>query len=314
MRYRELFYKAQKLWNENKITLGEYKEMTKPLDREIEQEPTTKNDLGVDCVSRKAVINQIFYSTDNNGDVVLGSALRERIEKLPSITPTSRESVDCIDRQATLDAIIKRLGIKNETYLLEAERVIYQQILAMPSVTPQLSSGTRKNSQKLENVSPIIDWNNCHTPEQLESISTTKNDIGVDCISRAEAIKCLECDFDITGKENMKTVVNYINSAHDKIVNLPSVTPQEPQTFKWCTDCREYDQEKHCCHRWSKVIRDTVEEIEQEQEPILDRVKAEILDNAFSVVNPKNTYEYINVLDLDSIEKILDRHKAESEG
>lgn len=45
--------------------------------------------------------------------------------------------VDCIDRKATLDAIIKRLGIKNEAYLLEAERVIYQQILAMPSVTPQ---------------------------------------------------------------------------------------------------------------------------------------------------------------------------------
>jgi hypothetical protein len=39
---------------------------------------------------------------------------------------------------------------------------------------------------------------------------------------------------------------------------------QEPQTFKWCTDCREYDQEKHCCHRWSKVIRDTVEETKQE--------------------------------------------------
>ena len=58
---------------------------------------------------------------------------------------------------------------------------------------------------------------------------TTKNDLGVDCISRAEAIKCLECDFDITGKENMKTVVNYINSAHDKIVNLTSVTPQEPR-------------------------------------------------------------------------------------
>ena len=48
---------------------------------------------------------------------------------------------DSISRQATLDAIIKRLGIKNETYLLEAERVIYQQILAMPSVTPQPKMG-----------------------------------------------------------------------------------------------------------------------------------------------------------------------------
>ena len=51
------------------------------------KEPTTKNDLGVDAVSRKAVLNQIFYSTDNSGDVVLGSALRERIERLPSVTP-----------------------------------------------------------------------------------------------------------------------------------------------------------------------------------------------------------------------------------
>ena len=48
---------------------------------------------------------------------------------------------DAISRSATLDAIIKRLGIKNETYLLESERVIYQQILAMPPVTPQPKMG-----------------------------------------------------------------------------------------------------------------------------------------------------------------------------
>lgn len=36
-----------------------------------EQEPCE------DTISRQAVFNQIFYSTDNNGDVVLGSALRE---------------------------------------------------------------------------------------------------------------------------------------------------------------------------------------------------------------------------------------------
>lgn len=39
---------------------------------------------------------------------------------------------------------------------------------------------------------------------------------------------------------------------------------QEPTSYQWCTDCKEYDQEKHCCHRWSKVIRDTVEEMKQE--------------------------------------------------
>jgi hypothetical protein len=61
---------------------------------------------------------------------------------------------------------------------------------------------------------------------------------------------------------------------------VPIVTPQEPQSFKWCTDCKEYDQDKHCCHRYSKVIRDTVAEIEQE--PILEKVnkmKSEIADS-----------------------------------
>lgn len=49
------------------------------------------------------------------------------------------------------------------------------------------------------------------------------------------------------------------------------------------------------------------------QEPMLDKIRTEILENAFSVVNPNNTYEYINVLDLGNIEKIIDRYKAESE-
>ncbi|MBQ0079721.1 MAG: hypothetical protein KBS66_07530 [Eubacterium sp.] len=36
------------------------------------------------------------------------------------------------------------------------------------------------------------------------------------------------------------------------------------ETFEWCTDCKEYDQKGHCCHRWCKQIRDTVEELKQE--------------------------------------------------
>lgn len=43
-----------------------------------------------------------------------------------------------------------------------------------------------------------------------------------------------------------------------ELTNLPS---SEEESFEWCTDCKEYDQEKHCCHRWTKVIRNTVEEL-----------------------------------------------------
>ena len=39
--------------------------------------------------------------------------------------------------------------------------------------------------------------------------------------------------------------------------------------FEWCTDCKEYDQEAHCCHRWTKVIRNTVNDLKtQGYEPV----------------------------------------------
>lgn len=75
---------------------------------------------------------------------------------------------------------------------------------------------------------------------------------------------------------------------------------QEPQTFKWCTGCREYDQEKHCCHRWSKVIRDTVEEMKQEQEPIKPMVEIDL----YSVIKQK----YIEREVLDKIREQIKSH------
>ena len=45
----------------------------------------------------------------------------------------------------------------------------------------------------------------------------------------------------------------------DEINALPSA---EEESFEWCTDCKEYDQEGHCCHRWSKMIRKTVDEMQ----------------------------------------------------
>ena len=40
------------------------------------------------------------------------------------------------------------------------------------------------------------------------------------------------------------------------------------ETFEFCASgeqpCKEYDQEKHCCHRWTKVIRQTVEEVKRQ--------------------------------------------------
>jgi len=34
---------------------------------------------------------------------------------------------------------------------------------------------------------------------------------------------------------------------------------------EWCTDCKEYDKEKHCCPRFTKVIRETLKEIKEKE-------------------------------------------------
>ena len=69
-----------------------------------------------------------------------------------------------------------------------------------------------------------------------------------DLISRQAAIDVF---YELWGTSLTRTI--------DAIKHLPSA---EPESFEWCTDCKEYDQESHCCHRWSKVIRKTVEEMQ----------------------------------------------------
>ena len=40
----------------------------------------------------------------------------------------------------------------------------------------------------------------------------------------------------------------------------------EPQckTDEWCSDCKEYDQERHCCPRWNRVIRQALKDAQPE--------------------------------------------------
>ena len=45
--------------------------------------------------------------------------------------------------------------------------------------------------------------------------------------------------------------------------NMPSAQPDYIMT-EWCTDCSEYDQERHCCPRFNKVIRTTLQDAQPE--------------------------------------------------
>ena len=46
--------------------------------------------------------------------------------------------------------------------------------------------------------------------------------------------------------------------------DFPAIEP-EYNMDEWCTDCKEYDHERHCCPRFNRVIRETVDEVKSNQ-------------------------------------------------
>ena len=83
----------------------------------------------------------------------------------------------------------------------------------------------------------------------------------MDLISRQAAIDA------IMSYANARTFNSYyagMSKARDIIEKLPSAQPEQHYD-EWCGSCKEYNQEKHCCPRWNRVIKSTVEELKTAQ-------------------------------------------------
>ena len=96
--------------------------------------------------------------------------------------------------------------------------------------------------------------------ERLPSVQPVAKDTNVlnnDTISRAEAID------EITEYGSGDAIFMSVEELKRRIELLPSVQP-EPHYDEWCTDCKEYDQERHSCPRWNKVIRETLKDAQPE--------------------------------------------------
>lgn len=68
-------------------------------------------------------------------------------------------------------------------------------------------------------------------------------------------------------------IQNAIDGETPEFEKIPSA---HPGCDEWCTDCKEYDQQKHSCPRWNRVIRQTVEDVRKEI-PETTRILAEVL-------------------------------------
>ena len=80
-----------------------------------------------------------------------------------------------------------------------------------------------------------------------------------DLISRQSVLDAITASINQYGGRYTAEQLNMWGLFTQMIKEMPSA---QSESFEWCTDCKEYDQEAHCCHRWSKMIRKTVEEMQ----------------------------------------------------
>ena len=89
--------------------------------------------------------------------------------------------------------------------------------------------------------------------------------------------KDVHCDGTMMARLIENEVINKLPSAqpdtywkeqcqsYERTINkLRESLSAKSESFEWCTDCKEYDQEKHCCPRWNKVIKKTIDEMKPE--------------------------------------------------
>ena len=159
-------------------------------------------------------------------------------------------------------------------------------------------------------------WSRCTDEEQrklteiadyLSNRGNEKND----CISRERAIERLKLNLPISyGADNSKDRYRYMQSLADiqAIRKLPPVTPQEPKEITW-EDVKEYC-EKRCL---TIVTNQLFHELTHHQEPVLDKVRAEI-DELYSYVEfDEDIKTSFNMVRLEEVQRVIDKYKAESE-
>lgn len=72
--------------------------------------------------------------------------------------------------------------------------------------------------------------------------------------------RCIECPLCVDYDCILQTRVTgfYTDDLQEQYGHCPLI-PENPHP--WCTDCKEYDHERHCCPRFMDVISQTVDEL-----------------------------------------------------
>ena len=121
-----------------------------------------------------------------------------------------------------------------------------------------------KDEDEIDDTNNRPDW--CPLEEVPETHEERTETHACDCIERQAAIEAIE--------EMQMPIMRYMfpeeqfvfkgmSEALSAIKDLPSAQPEQTNSWcinSWCIGCKEYDQERKCCPRYNRVIRQTLDE------------------------------------------------------
>ena len=93
----ELREYVEELESQGEIPYYVYSNLIDCIDT-LEQEPTTKNDLGVDCISRKAVLDITWQDPSYADPLNVLTEVRDKVRELPSVIPQKPRWIPVTER------------------------------------------------------------------------------------------------------------------------------------------------------------------------------------------------------------------------
>ena len=152
--------------------------------------------------------------------------------------------------------------------------------------------------------------------EELPTIPQPKTD--GELISRKAVLDCKhqltmfgysKMIIDVADVEKLPTIPQVVcdnDCEHCSWVECP-LTEKAEQSYSWCDGCKEYDKDKHYCPRFSRVIKDTLND---KVDSVLEDIKAEI--NQERNFNKPN-FNIENLSGLVRALEIIDKHISRKE-
>ena len=161
----------------------------------------------IEWVENVRTLNEYYHPHSKNNHLIDCDTAIDHLKQVPSVLPKQPEFCeDCVSRKSMV-LRVKEL-IDNPTYTIE---MLKADVENLPSVLPKEP--------------------------------TTKNDLGVDCISRQIISDYVESHIQEinTGYGDLNKHTNSIlRMIVDYVENLPSVTSQEPRKGHWIETAEEY--------------------------------------------------------------------------